>query len=56
METPVLGVILDSSVAIEAERDKLDVAGFLKRIAGIVGERQAALSWSPIRLISRAGL
>ena len=43
MESTVLGVILDSSVAIEAERDRLDVAGFLKRIAGIVGERQAAL-------------
>jgi len=43
MESAVLGVIIDSSVAIEAERDRLDVAGFLRRIAGILGEREGAL-------------
>jgi tRNA(fMet)-specific endonuclease VapC len=43
MESAALGVILDSSVTIEAEREHLDVAGFLRRIAGIVGEREAAL-------------
>jgi len=43
MESAVLGVIIDSSVAIEAERDHLDVAGFLKRIGGIPGERGGAL-------------
>ena len=43
MESAVLGVIIDSSVAIEAEGERLDVGGFLKRIAGAVGEREAAL-------------
>jgi predicted nucleic acid-binding protein len=44
MESGILGVILDSSVVIEAERDRLDVAGLLKRLAGMLGERKAALS------------
>lgn len=43
MESAVLGVILDSSVAIEAEREHLDVARFLRRIAQTTGEREAAL-------------
>ncbi len=43
MESAVLGVILDSSVAIEAEREHLDVAQFLRRIAETAGEREAAL-------------
>jgi predicted nucleic acid-binding protein len=43
MESAVLGVILDSSVAIEAEREHLDVANFLRRIAQTTGEREAAL-------------
>jgi tRNA(fMet)-specific endonuclease VapC len=33
----------DSSVAIEAERQHLNVAQFLKRIAQLIGEREAAL-------------
>jgi len=43
MESAVLGVILDSSVAIEAEREHPDVARFLRRIAQTTGEREAAL-------------
>jgi hypothetical protein len=43
MESAILGIIIDSSVAIEAEREQLDVAGFLRKIAGIVGEQEAAL-------------
>jgi len=43
MESAVLGVILDSSVAIEAEREHLDVARFLRPIAQTTGEREAAL-------------
>jgi predicted nucleic acid-binding protein len=43
MEPASLGVILDSSIAIEAERQRLDVARFLKRVAERIGEREAAL-------------
>jgi tRNA(fMet)-specific endonuclease VapC len=43
MESPTLGVILDSSVLIEAERQRLDVSRFLKNIAAKIGEREAAL-------------
>jgi hypothetical protein len=43
MESAVLGVILDSSVVIEAERQHLDAASFLKWVAGSVGDREAAL-------------
>lgn len=43
MEPASLGVILDSSVAVDAEREQLNVAGFLKRIAGSIGEREACL-------------
>ncbi len=43
MEPASLGVILDSSVAIEAERQRLDVTGFLKHITARIGEREAAL-------------
>src|SRR5215469_14724026 len=44
MESAVLGVILDSSLVIEAERQQLNVAHFLKQIAQTVGEQEAALS------------
>src|SRR5216684_5690342 len=44
MEPAILGVVLDSSVVIEAERQRLDVARFLKHIATQIGEREAALS------------
>lgn len=44
MESAVLGVILDSSVVIEAERQQLNVAQFLKQIVEKIGEREAALS------------
>ena len=39
-----MGVILDSSVAIEAEREQLNVAQFLKRIVQKIGDEEAALS------------
>jgi hypothetical protein len=38
MESAILGVILDSSVVIEAERQQFNVAEFLKQIVQIVGE------------------
>ena len=44
MESADLGVMLDSSVAIEAEREQLNVADFLRRIAVTIGEREVALS------------
>ena len=44
MEPAILGVILDSSVVIEAERQHLDVARFLKHVKSQIGEREAALS------------
>jgi predicted nucleic acid-binding protein len=44
MDSAILGVILDSSVAIEAERQQLNIAQFLKQIVQKVGEREAALS------------
>src|SRR5689334_19228339 len=43
MEPATLGVVLDSSVVIEAERQRLDVARFLKHISTQIGEREAAL-------------
>jgi tRNA(fMet)-specific endonuclease VapC len=43
MEPAILGVVLDSSVVIEAERRRLDAAQFLKHIAAQIGEREAAL-------------
>jgi predicted nucleic acid-binding protein len=43
MEPAILGVVLDSSVVIEAERQRLNVAYFLKHIATQIGEREAAL-------------
>ena len=36
MESAILGVILDSSIMIEAERQRLDVARFLKHIATLM--------------------
>jgi len=44
MESAVLGVILDSSVVIKAERQHLNVAQFLKQIGQTIGEQEAALS------------
>ena len=38
-----MGVILDSSLVIEAERQQLNVAQFLKQIIRQVGEMEAAL-------------
>lgn len=43
METASLGVILDSSVVIEAERQHLNVAQFLKQIVQKLGETEIAL-------------
>ncbi len=43
MEAASLGVILDSSAVIEAERQHLNVAQFLKQIVQKVGEMEAAL-------------
>jgi predicted nucleic acid-binding protein len=43
MEAASLGVILDSSVVIEAERQHLNVAQFLKQIIQKIGEMEAAL-------------
>ena len=43
MESAVLGVILDSSVVIEAEWQQLNVAQFLKHIVQKIGEREVAL-------------
>jgi tRNA(fMet)-specific endonuclease VapC len=44
MEAPSLGVILDARIIIEAERQHLDVAKFLKQIVERIGEMEAALS------------
>lgn len=44
MESAILGVILDSSVVIEAERQQLNAAQFLRQIVEKIGEREAALS------------
>jgi predicted nucleic acid-binding protein len=43
MEAASLGVILDSSVVIEAERQHLNVAQFLKLIVQKIGEMEVAL-------------
>jgi predicted nucleic acid-binding protein len=43
MEPANLGVILDSSVIIEAERQHLNVGQFLKLVVQRVGEMEAAL-------------
>ncbi len=43
METASLRVILDSSVLIEAERQQLNAAQFLKQIIQKTGEIEAAL-------------
>lgn len=43
MEPAHLGVIVDSSIMIEAERQRLDVARFLKLVTGRIGDRAAAL-------------
>ncbi len=44
MEPATLGVILDSSVVIEAERQHINVADFLQHIVRRIGESEAALS------------
>jgi predicted nucleic acid-binding protein len=43
MEPTNLGVVLDSSVMIDAERQRLDVARLLKRIFTQIGEREVAV-------------
>jgi tRNA(fMet)-specific endonuclease VapC len=43
MDSSGLGVVLDSSVAIDAEREQLNVADFLKRIVRNIGEREVCL-------------
>jgi tRNA(fMet)-specific endonuclease VapC len=43
MASANLGVVLDSSTLIDAERQQLDVAQFLKHIAARIGERKAAM-------------
>lgn len=43
MDPAILGIILDSSVVIEAERARLDAAGLLRHVAGEAGETEAAL-------------
>ncbi len=43
MDPATLGVVLDSSVVIEAERQRLDVSRFPRNIASRIGERGAAL-------------
>src|SRR5579859_1566027 len=43
MESAVLGIILDSSVLIEAERQRLDVRRFLKLMADTIGDQEVAL-------------
>jgi tRNA(fMet)-specific endonuclease VapC len=43
MEAAILGVILDSSIVIEAERQHLNAAQFLKQIIGKIGEMEVAL-------------
>lgn len=44
MDPSGLGVVLDSSVAIDAEREHLNVTDFLKKIAARIGEREVCLS------------
>ena len=43
MEPAILGLILDSSVLIEAERQHLNAAQFLRQIIQKIGEMEAAL-------------
>ena len=43
MDPATLGVVIDSSVVIEAERQRLDVSRFPRNIASQIGEREAAL-------------
>ena len=43
MEPAHLGVILDSSTMIEAERRRLDLARFLKLVTERIGGREAAM-------------
>lgn len=43
MDSASLGVILDSSVVIHAERQHLPLAQFLQQIRQLIGEQEAAL-------------
>jgi tRNA(fMet)-specific endonuclease VapC len=43
MESTKLGVILDSSIAIEAERLQLNVGQFLRQLIQKIGEQEVAL-------------
>jgi hypothetical protein len=53
MESPVLGVVLDSSVVITAERKGLPFAQLVEAIQTAYGEVEASLS--PITYGSRTG-
>jgi hypothetical protein len=44
MDSAGLGVVLDSSSAIDAEREHLTIGDFLRKIASRIGEREACLS------------
>ncbi len=44
MDTSILGIVIDSSVAIEAERQHLSVPQFLKRVSQEISNVQVALS------------
>jgi predicted nucleic acid-binding protein len=43
MEPAIRGVVLDSSIVMEAERQRLDVARLLKHIATEIGDRETAV-------------
>jgi len=43
MDPAYVGVVLDSSILIEAERQHLNVARLLKQLANQIGECEAAL-------------
>jgi len=43
MESAILGLILDSSLAIEAPRQRLDATRFLKYIVSRIGDQETAL-------------
>jgi hypothetical protein len=45
MEPAILGLVLDSSVLIAAERRKLTAAETVENVQKTVGEVQVVLSW-----------
>jgi hypothetical protein len=56
MDPTILGLILDSSMAIEAERQGLNVAEFLKSITRIVGDNEVALSSVTVAELAMASI